>query len=276
MQPKPKRTVFFVSDRTGLTAESYGKSLLAQFPGFAFDSLLHPFVDDVDRAVAVAAAIDAAAAGNAHQPVVFSTLVDEKLQAIIGATDACVINLFGTFLDPLEKCLGVKSAHTQGKSHDILGSQSYMRRLDAIDYALTHDDGVRPDQYDEAQIILVGVSRSGKTPTSLYLALNHSLYAGNYPLTAEELDAERLPRVLLKWKDKLVGLTISAVQLSHIREKRRPGSHYASLAYCKREVRIAEQMFQQAGIPYFDSTDTSIEELAGAVMKVKKSRLDQT
>jgi len=276
MQPKPKRRVFLVSDRTGLTAESYGKSLLAQFPGFEFESVLHPFVDDAERAVAVAAAIDRAAADNEHQPVVFSTLVDEELQAIIGASDACVVNLFGTFLGPLENCLGVESAHTQGKSHDVLGDQRYMRRLDAIDFALTHDDGVRPDQYNEAQIILVGVSRSGKTPTSLYLALNHSLYACNYPLTAEELDAEKLPEVLLKWRDKLVGLTISPVQLSHIREKRRPGSRYASPAYCKREVRIAEQMFQQAGVPYFDSTDTSIEELAGAVMKVKKSRLDQT
>jgi regulator of PEP synthase PpsR (kinase-PPPase family) len=268
-----KRIVLFVSDRTGLTAESYGRSLLAQFPDIEFEGRNRVFVDTVERAMIVAGEIDQLSIRSKEEPIVFSTLVDTELQTIIENTNACVINLFGTFLEPLERSLGHESAHTLGNSHDVMEDKSYMRRLDAIDYCLAHDDGVRPDQYDDAQIILVGVSRCGKTPTSLFLALNHSLYACNYPLTDDELHAEVLPKVLLEQKQKLVGLTISPKQLSNIREKRRPGSRYASLGYCKKEVKIAEEMFRNAGVPYFDSTDTSIEELAGAVMKVMKSYL---
>jgi len=264
---KKKRIVFFVSDRTGLTAESYGSSLLAQFSGFEFESVKYPFVDNEEQAMITAGAIDRVAIMSDYEPVVFSTLVEPDIQIIIENTNACVINLFGTFLGPLEECLGEHSAHTLGKSQDVFGKSGYAKRLDAIDYALAHDDGIRPDQYDAADVILVGVSRSGKTPTSLLLAMNHSINACNYPLTEDELDKETLPDVLLKYRHKLVGLTITPVQLSNIREKRRPGSKYASLSYCKKEVKIAEDMFTRAAIPYFDTTDTSIEELAGSVIK---------
>ncbi|HHJ36553.1 MAG TPA: kinase/pyrophosphorylase [Gammaproteobacteria bacterium] len=267
MQALKKRKVFFVSDRTGLTAESYGSSLLAQFPGFEFESIKHAYVDSEEQALITAGAIERIAIMSDEEPIVFSTLVEPEIQAIIENTSACVINLFGTFLGPLEECLGEQSAHTLGKSQDVFGRTGYAKRLDAIDYALAHDDGVRPDQYDEAEIILVGVSRSGKTPTCLLLAMNHSISACNYPLTEDELDSETLPAVLLKHRDKLIGLTIAPGQLSNIREKRRPGSKYASLNYCRKEVKIAEEMFVRANIPYFESTDTSIEELAGSVIR---------
>lgn len=269
---KPARIVFFVSDRTGLTAESYGTSLLAQFPKFEFESIKCPFVDNAEQAMITAGEIDRMAQKSGDEPIVFSTLVDTEIQSIIENTNACVINLFGTFLGPLETCLDAHSAHTLGKSHDIFGHSGYNRRLDAIDYALTHDDGVRPDQYDAADIILVGVSRSGKTPTCLLLAMNHSISACNYPLIEDDLSRETLPEVLLKHRDKLIGLTISPEQLSSIREKRRPGSKYASINYCKKEIKIAEDMFVQAGIQYFESTDTSIEELAGQIIKAMRKR----
>jgi regulator of PEP synthase PpsR (kinase-PPPase family) len=272
---KKKRKVFFVSDRTGLTAESYGSSLLAQFPGFEFDSIKHAYVDSEEQALITAGVIDREAILSDDEPIVFSTLVEPDIQNIIENTNACVINLFGTFLGPLEECLGEQSAHTLGKSIDVFGRNGYAKRLDAIDYALAHDDGVRPDQYDDAEIILVGVSRSGKTPTCLLLAMNHSICACNYPLTEDELDKETLPDVLLKHKHKLIGLTISPGQLSNIREKRRPGSKYASLNYCKKEVKIAEQMFARANIPFFETTDTSIEELAGSVIKTLRTLTQQ-
>jgi len=265
---KQKRAVFFISDSTGLTAESYGSSLLSQFPDTEFESVKHSFVDNEEQARKTVLAIEKSTEIYHNQPIVFSTLVEPAIQNIIESADACVISLFGTFIGPLEMALDEKSAHTLGRSRDVIGKLGYERRLDAIDYSLAHDDGVRPDQYDEAEVILVGVSRSGKTPTSLFLAMSHSINAGNYPLTEDELGADVLPDILLKHRKKLIGLTIKPGQLSNIREKRRPNSKYASLQYCKNEIKTAEAMFMRASIPFFDSTDISIEELAGSVMKV--------
>jgi len=264
---KQKRMVFFVSDRTGLTAEAYGSSLLSQFPETEFESIKHAFVDNEKQAKLSVTAINEAARAMKFQPIVFSTLVQTEIQNIIENADACVISLFGTFIGPLELTLGEKSAHTLGRSQDVMGKLGYEKRLDAIDYALAHDDGVRPDQYEDAEVILVGVSRCGKTPTSLFLAMSHSINACNYPLTEDELGVDTLPDVLLKHREKIVGLTIKPGHLSSIREKRRPNSQYASLQYCKKEIKIAEAMFERGGIPFFDSTDISIEELAGSVMK---------
>ena len=261
------RTVFFVSDGTGLTAESYGMSLLAQFPDLEFSTLTLAFVDTQEKAVQASRQIKATHLRTGFQPVVFSTLVDDAEQDIIESSDACVINLFHTFLGPLEKCFSMESAHTQGISRTILGENSYQTRLDAIDYSLAHDDGIRPDQYDEADVILVGVSRCGKTPTSLYLAMNFSLKACNYPLIAEDLERDTLPDYLLKYQHKMVGLTIKPVLLSRIRRKRRPDSEYASLNVCQREVQVAEKMFDKAGLPIFDTTETSIEEIASHVVR---------
>jgi regulator of PEP synthase PpsR (kinase-PPPase family) len=264
---KRKRIVFYISDRTGLTAEAFGSSLLSQFPETEFEGIKHTFVDNVAQAKLSVAAIDEASRKNNIQSIVFSTLVEPAIQQIIESADACVISLFSTFIGPLEETLNEKSAHTLGRSQDVIGKLGYEKRLDAIDYSLAHDDGIRPDQYDDAEVILVGVSRCGKTPTSLFLAMSYSIKACNYPLTEDELDADTLPDVLLKHRKKLIGLTIKAGQLSSIREKRRPGSKYASLQYCKNEIKIAEAMFQRASVPFFDSTDISIEELAGSVMK---------
>ena len=261
------RTVFFVSDQTGLTAESYGKSLLAQFPDLEFETMTLAFVDNEKKAKIAAQHIEAVHQLSGIKPVVFSTLVNESDQQIIESMDVCIVNLFHTFLGPLEKCFDMDSAHKQGISRTIFGEKSYQQRLDAIDYSLAHDDGIRPDQYDDADVILVGVSRCGKTPTSLFLAMNFSLKASNYPLTEEDLQTDNLPDYLLKHKHKLVGLTIKPVPLSRIRRKRRPNSGYASLAVCQQEVEMAERMFEKASLPVFDTTDTSIEEIASNVVK---------
>lgn len=269
-KPEPNedaRTVFFVSDGTGLTAESYGMSLLAQFPDLEFSTFTLAFVDTQEKAIQAGRQIDAAHLRTGFQPVVFSTLVDDAEQDIIEDCDACVINLFHTYLGPLEKCFDMESAHTQGMARSILGKNSYQLRLDAIDYSLSHDDGIRPDQYDEADVILVGVSRCGKTPTSLYLAMNFSLKACNYPLIVEDLERDVLPEHLLKYTHKMVGLTIKPVPLSRIRRKRRPHSEYASLSVCQRELRVAEKMFDKAGLSVFDTTETSIEEIASHVVR---------
>lgn len=261
------RAVFFVSDRTGLTAESYGKSLLAQFPDIQFDTRTLAFIDTPEKARQAQEQIDILSRGFRYEPIIFSTLVDENEQQIIEQCRGHVINLFGAFLQPLEQSLGVPSAHKLGQSKNILGNKHYIERLDAIDYSLSHDDGVRPDQYDKADVILVGVSRCGKTPTSLYLAMNLSLKACNYPLTEEDFEQSTLPEMLLKHRSKLIGLTIKPVPLSKIRRNRRPNSEYASLAVCQNEIEMAETMFKKAGLPVFDTTETSIEEIASQVFR---------
>ena len=263
------RSVFFVSDRTGLTAEAYGRSLLAQFPGLRFDIFEYTFIDTAVKAQQVAEAISAAAGRQGDSPLVFTTLVEPQLQAIIAASNACIVDLFSTFIEPLEDCLGRESAHKQGLPDSLFGGRAYQQRLNAIDYAMAHDDGVRPDQYPEADVILVGVSRCGKTPTSLYLAMNFYIKAANYPLLERELETDELPLVLQPLRDKLVALTIQPLQLSSIREQRRPGSEYAALAVCQQEVRRAESMFRYARLPVFETTTTSIEEIAGWIMKEK-------
>lgn len=264
------RTVFFVSDRTGLTAENYGRTLLAQFPEQRYQTLTLSFVDTLQKAIVASNRINDAYKKSGKQPIVFSTLVDENEQRVVKSSDACIINLFNAFLEPLEQTFGEVSAHSQGMSRGncgIFGNLNYQKRLDAIDYSLSHDDGVRYDQYDEADVILVGVSRCGKTPTSLYLAMNFSLKVSNYPLTEEDLDKDTLPDFLLKHKQKLVALTIKVVPLSKIRRARRPNSDYASLKVCEREVKISQAMFAHANIPVFETTDTSIEEIASNVVQ---------
>lgn len=261
------RAIFFVSDRTGLTAESYGKSLLAQFPDLRFETRTLAFVDSIPKAQTAKQQIEMVSANYSKEPIIFSTLVGKDEQDIIEQCHGHVISLFGAFLEPLEKTFGMESAHSLGQSNNIWGNNSYQQRLDAIDYALMHDDGVRPDQYDKADVILVGVSRCGKTPTSLYLAMNLSLKSCNYPLTEEDMQYDSLPEVLLKHKHKLVALTIKPVPLSKIRKNRRPNSQYASLPVCQKEVIIAERMFKQANLSVFDTTETSIEEIASKVVQ---------
>lgn len=261
------RAVFFVSDRTGLTAETYGRSLLAQFPELEFETFTLAFISNGEKASQAVDLINTAHELSGLQPIVFSSLVKERVQKVLDRSNGQVIDLFHTFLGPLEACLGMESAHKQGISKKVLGQSVYQRRLDAIDYSLSHDDGVRPDQYDEAEVILVGVSRCGKTPTSLYLAMNFSLKVSNYPLTEEDLASEELPAYLQPHRDKMVALTIKPVPLSKIRRKRRPDSDYASLENCQRELAIADGMFERAGLPQFDTTETSIEEVASYVVK---------
>ena len=263
------RTVFFVSDRTGKTAESIGESLLSQFDGIAFEHKSFSFVNSRADAERIASEIQRNASGTGRQPLVFSTLVDEELQKIIAATDACVISLFNAFIDPLEKSLGVKSSHTTGRPHEEYSDKAYKKHIDAIEFALKHDDGKQTRHYDKADVILIGVSRSAKTPTCLYLAMNFFIKAANYPLTDDELKQHALPDFLLRYRDKLAGLTIRPDQLSVIREQRRPGSAYADIQTCREEIRRAERIMNDHNLYVLDSSAISIEELAVGIVKEK-------
>jgi [pyruvate, water dikinase]-phosphate phosphotransferase / [pyruvate, water dikinase] kinase len=257
-----RQRVFFVSDRTGLTVEALGSSLLTQFGDLDFLRLTLPFIDSIPKAIQVVAQVNEAHRDSGQRPLVFSSIVDDEVRAEINKCDGLVLDVFERFIVPLENELGRKSSHAVGKSHSAGNVKDYNHRIEAINYTLAHDDGVTHRGLDEADIVLVGVSRSGKTPTCLYMAMQFGIKAANYPLIPEDLEANRLPPSLLPLKGKVWGLSITADRLHQIRSERRPDSRYADLDNCRYEVSAAEKLMRQAQIPYLDSTTKSIEEIA--------------
>jgi len=271
----PNRTVFYVSDGTGITAETFGNSILAQFPTRP-RHVRRPFIDSVDKAAAVLDEINQAAAHEGRRPIVFITLVNDDIRRVL-TTEACkglVLDMFRTFVEPLEEEFGVKSNHRIGRFSDAAKSEEYHDRIDAINFSLAHDDGQSARNLDSADVILVGVSRSGKTPPSLYLAMQHGIKAANYPLIPEDFERDKLPPALATYKSKCFGLSINPQRLSQIRNERRPDSKYASLENCRYEVLEAETMMRKAGIAWLSSTHKSIEEIATTILRdIRPDRL---
>ncbi|GAB4186604.1 MAG: pyruvate, water dikinase regulatory protein [Wenzhouxiangellaceae bacterium] len=261
-----RRTIFFISDGTAITAETLGHSLLTQFEGIDFCQVRIPFVNAQDKARRARERIDQAAADDGAAPLIFSTIIDQDLVQILQQSQGEVMDLFGMFLQPVEQVLGIKRSPRVGQAHGIANTTSYENRIEATNYALAHDDGVSIS-FDEAEVILVGVSRSGKTPTCLYLALHFGVLAANYPLTDDDLEAARLPAFLRKHKHKLYGLTIDPVRLAQIRETRRPGSRYASLRKCRQEVSAAESLISAENVPILSTTHSSVEEIASHIIE---------
>lgn len=264
--PPANRTVFFVSDGTGITAETLGHSVLSQFE-LHFKQIRLPFIDTLDKACDAARRINEAAGGDGKAPIVFSTLVKSDLSAVIRQSRAMHMDLFQTFVEPLEQELGVRSTHTIGRSHDTTDSKEYKNRIEAINFSLTHDDGQSHRSLSDADVILVGVSRSGKTPTSLYLAMQYGIKAANYPLIPEDFERDKLPGSLVAFRKKIFGLTIAPERLSEIRNERRPGSKYAAIENCRYEINEAEKMMRREGIRWMSSTTKSIEEIAATILQ---------
>jgi [pyruvate, water dikinase]-phosphate phosphotransferase / [pyruvate, water dikinase] kinase len=265
--PDSRRTVFFVSDGTGITVEMLGHSLLTQFDGIEFDQRTIPFIDSVDKARACVSLINEASASGNGRPVVFTTLVNPEIRETVRKAEAFVLDLFESFLDPLEAEFGAKSTHTIGRSHSARDAKGYTHRIDAINFALAHDDGASSRDLDKADVILVGVSRSGKTPTSLYLSLQFGIRAANCPLIPEDFDRMSLPAALQAHHRKLFGLSIAPERLREIRNERRPNSKYADLENCRYEVQQAEKLMSREGIRWANSTTKSIEEIATTIMQ---------
>jgi regulator of PEP synthase PpsR (kinase-PPPase family) len=268
------RTVFYVSDGTGITAEGFGHSLLAQFEQLSIREVRLPFVDSVPKAISALERINRASDEEAHRPIVFSTLVNTEMAAVLRAARAFVVDLFANFVEPLEIELAMKSTHTIGRLHNVADSLQYKKRIEAINFALAHDDGQSSANLKEADVILVGVSRSGKTPTSLYLAMQHALKAANYPLIPEDFERKQLPSKLGTYRAKLFGLSITPERLSEVRNERRPGSKYAALTNCRYEVAEAESMMRREGIRWLSSTSKSIEEIATTILQLLAERRD--
>jgi regulator of PEP synthase PpsR (kinase-PPPase family) len=260
------RTVFFVSDGTGITAETFGHSVLTQFD-LRFRQIRLPFIDSADKAHDAVRRINDCCAIEGKRPIVFSTLVKADLSEIVRRSEGMHMDLIQTFVDPLEQELGIKSTHTIGRSHNIADSDDYKNRIEAINFSLAHDDGQSHKNLSMADVILVGVSRSGKTPTSLYLAMQYGIKAANYPLIPEDFERGQMPGGLKAFKGKIFGLSIAPDRLTEVRNERRPGSKYASLENCRYEVNEAEKMMHREGIRWVSTTVKSIEEIATLILQ---------
>jgi [pyruvate, water dikinase]-phosphate phosphotransferase / [pyruvate, water dikinase] kinase len=271
----PNRTVFFVSDGTGITAETFGNSILAQF-AVKPRHVRRPFIDTVDKAWAVVREIEETARAEGVRPIAFITLVNAAVRDVLTgpSCQALVLDMIRTFVEPLEAEFGMTSNHRVGRFSDAAKSEEYNERIEAINFSLAHDDGQSARNLNTADVILVGVSRSGKTPTSLYLAMQHGIKAANYPLIPEDFERGRLPSSLAPYKAKCFGLTIDPERLSQIRHERRPDSKYASLPNCRYEVSAAESMMRREGIGWLSSTHKSIEEIATTILRdIRPDRL---
>lgn len=266
-QAKMKRTVFYVSESTGITAETVGHSLLSQFEGIDFKTVYMPYINTREKAVELISRLKDIGERDGSRPIIFGTLLDDDIRELF-RTECCLyIELFDTFVGPLSEELGIPPTRKSGQSHSLKNANHYDSRMDSINFAMTNDDGMRLDNYEAADVILVGVSRSGKTPTCLYLAMHFGLKAANYPLTEEDFEQRGIPKALLPHKMKLFGLTIAPDRLQRIRQERRPNSSYSSMKQCHNELRWADAMFAQLGIPVLDTTSHSIEEISSRVVK---------
>lgn len=265
-----RRTVFFVSDGTGITAQMLGHSLLTQFDDVRFNEVTLPFVDTVEKAREVVDKINRQGAADGVRPIVISTLARIEIARVIGQANALFLDCFEMFISPLEREIGVNASHAVGRSHSVSDFVNYHRRIESVNYTLSHDDGLATRDLSEADVVLVGVSRCGKTPTCLYLSMQFGIRAANYPLIPEDFTARQLPAQLRPLRGRLHGLTIRPERLQEIRNERRPNSQYATLANCEFEVREAEALMRQENIPFLDATSKSVEELATTILHEAK------
>jgi regulator of PEP synthase PpsR (kinase-PPPase family) len=267
MPADKKRTVFFVSESTGITAETLGHSLLSQFPHIEFTYHQRSFIDNEKKASTLVKEIAKISKNEGFKPLVFATMPETEINQILKDADCHYYEVFESILDKIGQDLHTEPTRESGLSHGLVNEKTYDARIDALNYTLMHDDAMVLKTLHEADVIIVGVSRSGKTPTSLYLALKFGIKAANYPITDDDFDRDELPKVLLENKDKLVATTIKAKRLQQIREKRRPNSQYSSLQTCKSEIKKAHKLYERYGLEPLDVTSQSIEELAAQIVR---------
>src|SRR5690554_935054 len=261
------RTAFYISDGTALTSEAFGHAILSLFPVQVNHRTLS-FIDDKDKARQAVEEINAAYTEMGQKPLIFHTIIDSTIKSMITGSEGVSYDFLDHYVAPIQAELGVAPQPRTNRTHGI--HQDYTFRIDAVDYTLANDDGVTTKNYHEADIILVGASRTGKTPTCLYLALQYNVKAANYPLTEEDMADLALPNDLKMHRHKLFGLTIDATRLQQIRDNRMANSRYASIKQCQKEVEHIESMYRREAIPYLNSTHASVEEIAAKIMSIAK------
>ncbi len=263
--------VYFLSDATGISAETMGNALLIQFPDLHFERRLFPFISSVEEARRVVAVLDEAMDGPVT-PLVFTTAAADDIRAVLHTTRCPVIDFFGLHMDRVEETLGVRGMHVAARLHGVGDIHRYNNRMAAIEFAMEHDDGQSLRALDKAEVILVAPSRCGKTPTTMYLALQHGIYVANYPLVDEDFASSDLPRPLRRLRDRCFGILTTPERLSQVRTERRAGSKYASLEQCTYELSRAQALFRMHRIPTINSSASSVEEMSTVVLQELKIR----
>jgi regulator of PEP synthase PpsR (kinase-PPPase family) len=263
--------VFFVSDSTGISAETMGNALLIQFPEVRFERLLFPFITTTEEAQRVVAIIDEAARGPVT-PLVFATAAEDLIRQEIARATVPVIDLFDLHMQRIEATLGMRGVRQASRLHSVGDIQRYNSRMAAVEFTIEHDDGQSVRALEKADVILLAPSRCGKTPTSMYLALQHGLFVANYPLVPEDLETSELPGVVGDYVERCVGLTTTVDRLSRVRNERRPGSSYATPEQCRWELRQSGRMYNQHRIPVIDSSERSVEEMSTMIVQSLKQR----
>ena len=257
------RKVFYISDGTAITAEILGHAVLSQFD-IEFEQITIPFVESMEKAAEVVIKIDQSFFEQ-QPPLIFHSIVDEKIRATIERCNGISYDFLNTFVAPLEKQLGIKAEPKTHRTHGF-ANEAYSARIDAINYSLDNDDGISLKHLDKSELILVGVSRCGKTPSSLYLAMQFGIATANYPFINEDMENLKLPPELKKNKHKIFGLTIDPYRLHEIRTQRLANSKYASLRQCRAEVKEVEMLYRRERIPFIDTTKHSVEEITAKII----------
>jgi len=268
-------TVYYVSDCTGITAEALGSGLLSLFPHTRFQSYHAPYINTVEKAQDFISQIKQDNSVTGTLAIVFATMPNPEIDSLLRQAPCHYYELFNGFVNQLSADTGLPSVNTPGSRHGLLNQKYYDRRIDSVDYALLHDDALSLNNLAQADVILVGVSRSGKTPTCLYLAMHFGLRAANYPLTDDDFKRQDFPQAIKDNIDKVLALTIMPNRLVQIREKRSPGSRYATLSECQSELRSAQKIFNRYGLDVLDTTSSSIEELATKIIRIRDLETNQ-
>jgi regulator of PEP synthase PpsR (kinase-PPPase family) len=267
----PPVPVFFLSDSTGISAETMGNALLIQFPDLRFERRLIPFITSVEEARRVVAILDSAAA-RPVTPLAFSTIAVEEIRQELLRTKCPLVDFFGMHMESVESILGAKGIRVAARLHGMGDVKRYNARMAAVEYAIEHDDGQSMRALDKADVILVAPSRCGKTPTTMYLALQHGIFVANYPLVEEDFASAELPRPVQALRDRCFGLITTAARLSQVRHERRPHSRYASLEQCTYELRQAEAMYRNHRLPVINSATKSVEEMSTVILQTLNQR----
>ncbi|KAB2113205.1 posphoenolpyruvate synthetase regulatory kinase/phosphorylase PpsR [Vibrio alginolyticus] len=261
------RDVFYVSDGTAITCETLGHVVLGQFP-FIPNEKTFPFVESQDKATDVVKEIETSYQRNGVKPLVFFSIVVPKVREMLLEAPAYSYDVLESIVQKVQDDIQMAPKPKLQRSRSVgKDSDTYFDRIAAIEYTLAHDDGITLKGLEQADIILLGVSRSGKTPTSLYMAMQFGLRVVNYPFIAEDVKMMRLLPEFEIHRHKLFGLTIDPERLTEIRENRLSGSDYASTEQCKLELDTVEALFRREAIPYINTSSLSVEEITTRILE---------
>jgi [pyruvate, water dikinase]-phosphate phosphotransferase / [pyruvate, water dikinase] kinase len=264
--------VFFLSDSTGISAETMGNALLIQFPDVRFERTLIPFISSIEEARDVVARLDAVLDSGGRTPLVFATAASDEVRLELVKTRCPVIDFFGLHMERVESILETQGVHAAARLHGVGDIKRYNSRMQAVEYTIEHDDGQSLRSLDKADVVLLAPSRCGKTPTAMYLALQHGLFVANYPIVEEDLESSQLPRPVRHLRDRCFGLMTTPARLSAVRQERRPNSRYASLEQCTFELRQTEAIFKLHDLPVVDSATKSVEEISTMILQTLKTK----